>query len=368
MRLLYLITRSEPGGAQVHLLELLRGLQNRAELYLGVGSEDGEAFLVEEARSLGVKVHLLPHLVQPLRPTADLRGLREVLTLIQQVQPNLVHAHSSKAGLLGRMGAWRVGVPSVFTAHGFAFTDGVTPLRKALALPPEWVAGRLGSFVIAVSENDHKLALRYRVVAPSRVTTIWNGIPDVPYRANPVQGPPKIVMVARFAPPKSQTQLLTALSGLRELSWSLELVGEGPLLEPVRRLAAELGISDRVSFLGVRRDVEVLLAQGQIFALASDWEGLPLSLLEAMRAGLPVIASNVGGVPEAVADGETGFLIPKGDVETLRDRLVRLIQDPELRMRMGAAGRARYEAHFTLEQMLEKTLAVYGKVLKRGVS
>lgn len=366
MRLLYLITRAELGGAQAHLLELIRGLREQFELHLGVGEE---GFLTEEARRLGVKVHLLLSLVQPLDLRKDVQVLGELSYLVRSLKPQLIHTHSSKAGLVGRLVAWKERLPVVFTAHGWAFTDGVSWRRKAVAIPSEALAARLGGEIIAVSRYDYNLALRYRVASPQQMVVIHNGLPDSLHRASPGgNSTVRITMVARFAVPKDHRLLLQALAGLKGMPWELELIGDGPLQKAMEHEAGRLGLHERVCFLGARKDVAQRLAQAQMFVLASNYEGFPVSLLEAMRAGLPVIASNVGGVPEAVVDGETGFLIPKGDVEALRDRLVRLIQDPELRIKMGAAGRARYEAHFTLEQMLEKTLVVYEKVLKRGVS
>ncbi|PTQ53820.1 MAG: Exopolysaccharide biosynthesis glycosyltransferase EpsF [Hydrogenibacillus schlegelii] len=348
----------------MHVLELLRSFRDRAEVHLGVG-EDRDGFLIEEARRLGVEVHLLKHLVHPVRPDKDLRALTEMMALLRRVRPHLIHAHSSKAGFLGRIVARALGVKSVFTAHGWAFTEGVPEGRKRLALAMERLAGRLGDRVIAVSKYDRALALRHQVVPEDRIRVIWNGVPDVSFRSSPEVSPPKMVMVARFAPPKDHTLLLRALSGLRDLPWSLDLVGDGPLLLEVRALADGLGLEGRVRFLGTRRDVAQILASAQVFVLASRWEGLPLSILEAMRAGLPVVATDVGGVREAVIDGRTGYLIPRGDQERLQERLKQLILNHELRAQMGTAGRRRYEKHFTIERMVEKTLAVYEDVVAR---
>ena len=192
--------------------------------------------------------------------------------------------------------------------------------------------------------------------------TIWNGIPDSPHRARPDrEDSPRIVMVARFVPQKDQLSLIRALKETRHPA-RLAFVGDGPLLETVKTECAALGLCDRVEFTGSRHDVAQVLARSQIFALATKWEGFPISILEAMRAGLPAVVSDVGGVSEAVVDGQTGFLTKSGDVSATAERLDRLLASPELRLRMGNAARDRYEKYFTLDRMLRKTLAVYRTV------
>jgi glycosyltransferase involved in cell wall biosynthesis len=170
-------------------------------------------------------------------------------------------------------------------------------------------------------------------------------------------------MVARFEPQKDHTTLFHALVGLRGLDWHLDLIGDGPLLPQARELSARLGLGDRVQFWGQRRDVAMRLAQAQLALLISNWEGFPRSILEAMRAGLPVIASSVGGVAESVRDGETGFTVRRGDVDALRERLQRLMADPAARIQMGQRARQAYEREFTLEHTVERTLSVYHGVI-----
>jgi glycosyltransferase involved in cell wall biosynthesis len=197
------------------------------------------------------------------------------------------------------------------------------------------------------------------------VVTVHNGMPDIPsrLRADPSRTPARLIMVARFGPQKDHPTLLRALAGLQDHPWELDLVGEGPLIQNMQAVAARLGIGSRIRFLGQRRDVEQLLAAAQISLLVSNWEGFPLSILEAMRAGLPVVASAVGGVAESVRDGETGYLVPRGDEECLRDRIRQLLLSPDLRVRMGISGRTRFEKDFTLEHFVSRTVAVYRNVL-----
>jgi glycosyltransferase involved in cell wall biosynthesis len=170
-------------------------------------------------------------------------------------------------------------------------------------------------------------------------------------------------MVARYGPQKDHPTLLRALASLRQHPWELDLIGDGPLMEQTETLARELGLDGRVHFLGQRNDVDQRLAAAQMALLITNWEGFPLSILEAMRAGLPVVASDVGGVGESVRDGESGYLVPRADVTQLRDRIERLLTDPGLRARLGASGRERFVRDFTLDVSVARTLAVYRDAL-----
>jgi glycosyltransferase involved in cell wall biosynthesis len=225
--------------------------------------------------------------------------------------------------------------------------------------------GPLTAKIITVSEFDRRLTLEARIVPPPRVVTVHNGIPDVPrqLRADPARTPPRLVMVARFSAQKDHATLLRAVAGLRDQPWELELIGDGPLMGEMQALAAALELGERVRFLGQRTDVEQRLAGAQAGVLSTNWEGFPMSILEAMRAGLPVVASAIAGIGESVAEGETGFLVPRGDVDLLRARLGQLLASPALRARLGANGRARYEQEFTLPHFVTRTLDVYRGVL-----
>lgn len=361
MRILYLITRSEPGGAQSHLNTLV---EHFGPEVVGVAAGiDEDNSLEGVVRRAGVEFIPIHHMMQPLHPVNDLRATLEIAEVMRRLKPDLVHIHSSKAGIVGRIGARMAGIPSVFTAHGWAFADGVSWKRKLLAVPSEFAFGRLTDQIITVSETDYRLALRYNVAEPKRVKVVWNGIEDAPYRAKPGTGDEvRIVMVARFAPQKDHGTLLRAIKGVQG-PWRLLLIGDGPLRAEAEQQARDLGIADRVEFLGSRRDVPEILSSSHVFALATNWEGLPISILEGMRTGLPVVASDVGGVSESVRDGENGFVVPRGDAESLRGALQKLVIDPAMRERFGQVSRARYEADFTAQRMFDQTRAVYESVL-----
>jgi glycosyltransferase involved in cell wall biosynthesis len=176
---------------------------------------------------------------------------------------------------------------------------------------------------------------------------------------------PRIIMVARFSPQKAQALLLDAVRDI-ETPFELLFVGDGPDRSALEQRAAEMGLQHRVKFLGQRLDIPELLASSDIFALATNWEGFPIGILEAMRAGLPVVASNVNGVGEAVSDGVTGYLVPAADSNAFRNRLVQLLTDVNLRRNMGAAGRLRFEKEFTADVMLRKTASIYRELVREA--
>ena len=355
-----MITRAEHGGAQSHILELLRASAGRYTVALATG-ENG--FLTDEARALNIPVFLLTHLIVPFNPLRDLLALFQLSGIIRTFRPSLIHAHSSKAGLLARVVARIFRIPCVFTAHGWAFSEGVSRLRKWIAMPLEWLAGHLGANIIAVSKFDYDLALHYGISDRRHIRTIANGIPDDAGRAHPERGgPPIIAMVARFNPQKDHITLLRALSQV-QAPFRLWLIGDGPLLEQSRAFVEQLGLTSRTEFLGDCTSVRKLLTNAHVFALISRYEGLPISILEAMCAGLPIVATDTGGVSEAVRQGWNGLLVGRANEHTLRDALESLLYDSSLRASFGRRSRALFERAFTVEAMVGRTFEVYDHTL-----
>lgn len=328
----------------------------------------GNGPYAELLRERGLKVVSLRHLVRPIRPQRDTAAVLECRQALKRFEPDILHAHSTKAGLVGRVAAKLAGKPVVFTAHGWAFTEGVAERSRRLAMFLERHAAKISDAIICVSEYDRRLALHLGVGNEALLTRIYNGVLDVPtqMRANHSgNGPVRIISVARLDAQKDHALLIDALATIKDIPWELELIGDGPLTESIRARANSLGIGERVLFSGLCNDVPERLSKADLFVLASGFEGFPLSILEAMRANLPVIASDVGGVSESVVEGTTGFLVPKGDKDALADRLRLLIADPELRMRLGVQGRSFYEREFSFEVMYNRTFDIYQRVLER---
>src|SRR5712664_2638836 len=227
MRVLYLITKADLGGAQVHILDLLHGFRGTLQPMVAAGEE---GFFTEAVRKLGIPCHIAPNLVHPIEPLRDCRALVEVARLIRSTRADIVHAHTSKAGVIGRLAARAVGVRSIFTAHTWCFAEGTSWKWRVAGIPAERLAGWFSSAIINVSDANRELALRHRISDQKRMLTIWNGIADTPHRARPgASGVPRIVMVARCAEQKDHGLLLRAFAQLTRPA-KLVFVGDGPLM------------------------------------------------------------------------------------------------------------------------------------------
>lgn len=366
MKIAFIITRSDDiGGAQIHVRDLSTALRSAGHDAVVIAGANG--VLADELRAQGVPYYSLHHLGRAVGPLQDVHCVAELRETLRQIQPDIISTHSTKAGFIGRIAGKTLNIPTLFTAHGWGFTDGRPPLQALAFWAVERTTAAWAARIITVCESDRMAAMRTRLTSCDRLVTIYNAMPDVDktLRANPSKSPVRLVMVARLSHWKDQPTLLQALAGLTDLEWRLDLVGDGPLRGDLEVLVQRLGLTERVTFLGFRRDVPAQIANAQVFLLITKWEGFPRSILEAMRAGLPVIASDVGGVQESVVDGTTGFVVPRGDAVVLRERLRELITNSALRVQMGEAGRARYEEKFTFDRLVEQTTKVYEAVLER---
>jgi Glycosyltransferase len=366
MKILYIITRAdEIGGAQTHLRDMTSALvkdEHQVELIVG---EQGA--LVDELRALNVKVHIVTELVREISLYKDVKSSLIIRKIIKEFSPDVIALHSSKAGIVGRLAALFLNIPVVFTVHGWSFANGVNDNKRRLYIVIERVFSKITDAIITVSAQDKLLALKHNVASDSQQTVIHNGVPLVKsaphvYSNNTVV---KLISVARFSEQKDHESLLKALSLLETKNWILTLVGKGPKLDEMKKLAMELGINKNVVFTGERLDIETLLAESDIFLLISNWEGFPISILEAMREGLPVLASDVGGVSESVIDGKTGYLIPRGNIDAIKNKLAVLINDSSLRAEFGKSGKEFFLENFSFKAMYSKTVELYQSEIKK---
>jgi glycosyltransferase involved in cell wall biosynthesis len=345
-RVLVLITLPEVGGAQAYVAALLPALAREFDVTVAA---HGRGWLTDQAAAAAVPYVTLRHVRRPIDPLVDLRGLAELVRLMLRLRPDVVHANSSKAGILGRIAATLTGVPvRVFTVHGWAFRA-YDPPASTLYLWADRAMRRLTTRIVCVAESELSSGVAARTCDPARTVVIPNGVPlDRPQRRHPARldEPATILSVGRLRAPKDFLTLVRAAARLPARSARVRIVGDGPDRTELEAEIDRLALDGTVELMGERADVPELLAAADVFVLPSRSEGMPMSVLEAMAAGLPVVASAVGGVPELVQDGTTGALVAPGDPDALGAALAALAGDPAARGRLGAAGRARAEARF----------------------
>jgi glycosyltransferase involved in cell wall biosynthesis len=364
VRIAYVITRLDSvGGAQVHVRDLAQRLAQQGHavsVIAGTAVNQAQGFLGPEIQSFQCA-----GLEREISPLKDLQAFGALCSVLAACKPDLVSMHSTKAGALGRLACSRLGIPCIFTAHGWAFTEGVPRVRQVVYRGVERFLESRAQRIVCVSEADRRLGCTVGM-CPERLTVIHNGMPDVDpqWLAHPGQknGPCRIVMIARFFEQKDHKTLLRALQRVPDVE--LDLIGDGPGQPQVEAMCRRYGLQGRVRFLGHRDDVAVDLSLANVFCLISHWEGFPRSTLEAMRAGLPCVISDVGGACEAVVEGETGFCVPRGNADAVAEKLNLLAASPSIRTAMGQAGRARYLEAFTFGRMFEQTHSLYEEVLK----
>jgi glycosyltransferase involved in cell wall biosynthesis len=363
----YVVTRGDDlGGAQVHVRDMAKAMRaqgHEATIICGLRGD-----LTDQLEAQGVPFRSLPHLVRPIHPAKDLSGLLELRRALADVRPDVVSLHSSKAHMLGGLAARMLGLPVLITVHGWPFAEGVPAARRRFYAFYERLAARLATAVVTVSQEDLDLARRHGITAKGGIAVVHNGMPDDARRRDHDRAstPVRLMMVGRHVPQKDHPTLFHALAKLRDKAWTIDLIGSGPNEGKNRTLARELGLAERVRFLGYRTDVPDRMAETDVNVLISNWEGLPRSIIEAMRAGLPTVASDVGGNRELIADDRTGYLAPRGDADAVAHRLAGLIDDRRRRQALGANARRSFEQSFTFGAMFDNTLAVYRKILERA--
>jgi glycosyltransferase involved in cell wall biosynthesis len=306
--------------------------------------------VADELESLGWPVHAMQE-PDGLRPGLVLRLAR----LFRAWGADVVHAHNTKPLMYCGPAARLARVPAVvYTRHGQRHQS---TRRQDLLFR---AAARTADRLVCVSHDSAALCGKDGLPA-ARITTIWNGIDTSKFAySGPCPDGPA-VMVGRLSPEKDVQTLVRAAAIVRAArpGFRLHVAGDGACMPDLKAVAASLGVSDVVTFLGEVRDVPALLAGASLFVLSSLTEGISLTLLEAMARGLPVVATRVGGNPEVVADGETGLLVPAASPADLADAMIRLHDEPETARAMGLAGRARVERHFNVQNMVARYESIY---------
>jgi len=359
-----LVYQPTDGGVGRHVADLAAGFADHGYEVVLCGPAAPDGFRKSQP-------HMRLDLQRAIAPRADLRALAAFERIVRAVQPDIVHAHSSKAGAIARVGRFlNPRTPVIYTPHGYAFAGHFSreierfayrEIERALAL--------FASRVVCVCEAEARLA---RTIGPaSRVRVVHNGIEPAgdgsihPRMAELARAGPVICALTLLRPGKGLETLIDATPALlaRHPRTQIAIGGEGPDLDALRSRALARGVGDAVHFIGPCADPLGVLRGAEIFVHPSWAEAFPYVILEAMSIALPIVASDVGGIGEALVDGESGLLVPLGDEEALARTLIGLLDDADRRTRMGTAAKLRVEQRFTRAAMIDRLMHVYNEVL-----
>jgi glycosyltransferase involved in cell wall biosynthesis len=384
IRVLRVIARLNMGGPAIHVASLAAGLETRGyHTTLVAGTlargEDSMAFVAER---LGVEIVDVPEMAREVAPLLDARSARRLATIIRDLRPHILHTHTAKAGAIARAAAVLAGDAHppivVHTFHGHVLKGYFGPTRTAFFRHVERTLARGSDVLVAVSPEVRDELVELGVAPREKFAVVRLGIPlaerlgdptaDLDYRG--LYGIPRdafvVGWVGRMTGVKDSAAVLEIVRATRDLGVDavLCMVGDGPDREGLEQQAHELGIARQTYFVGYQPDVAGYYRLFDTFVLPSVNEGTPVSAIEALASGTPVVANRVGGVPDVVRDGLDGYLVEPGDVEGAARRIAGLARDGALRERLGASGRERVHRRYSVERLVEDVDRLYRSLLE----
>ena len=355
--------------------------KQRFHVELLSGPQTGsEGSLIEEVNLRGIPLTIFPDLLRHVSPLHDLKALWNIKRFIQSGSYTIVHTHSSKAGILGRLAARLSKTPLiVHTVHGWSFHDYMSPVTRWIyILLQRWIA-RFSDVLVVVTERDIEKGLQVGIGRREQYRRIRSAIPldefdprlvDRQAIRQELDLPADEVVignVGRFSTQKNPLDWVRVAARVGQACPQARflLVGDGPMRTHVEQALHQAGITERTTLTGLRRDVPRMLAAMDIFLLTSLWEGLPRVIPQAMAMGLPVVANRADGVSEAIQDGSNGYLCSPGEIEQMAERCIELAHHPLTRQEMGCRGQAYALQEFDLQKMITSLEALYDELLAK---
>lgn len=365
MKILYLITQADGGGAQNYTLTLAKHFHG------AIAAGDEAKGLFDSAKDSLLTTYNLEHLKRDIHPWHDFMAIWEIRNLVKTLKPDIVHLNSSKAGFVGSLASIGLKTKVIFTAHGFVFLEPMVWVKKSFYMALEKLASEFRDFVITVSEKDKAVALALKLISPKKISCIYNGLPTINFLpTHEAQktlkiNPNKFIFgtVANFYKTKGLDILIEAVALLPETvkqQSQFVIVGNGSELENCKFQIEKLKLNNSFVLPGNIPNARSYLKAFNAFVLPSRKEGFPYALLEAMQAELPIVATDVGGVKEAL--GDAGILAPPENPQALATAIEKIITDKTLQNQLSQKAWERSKL-FTEEKMLTETKQIYAKLL-----
>jgi len=362
--IVHLVTRSDTiGGVHTHVIDLCSNLINTGQQAIVLVGESSSKLLQKKLKSLDIPYLTVPNLTPSLSLVQDIKCFFALRKLFLHIRPKFVCIHSSKAGVLGRLACLSIGIPCIFTVHGWSFHAHTNLFSRILYLAIEIILQFVPQYIICVSYFDYLSGLPF-ILDKKKLKIIYNSSSLSSQSSNSVDSDTiNLLSVARFDHQKDHITLLHALAIIpSHIPWKICLVGDGPTLKYIEELSVSLALSDRVAFCGFSDNVIEFYRASHIYILSSNWEGLPITILEAMSNSLPIVASNVGGCRELVSHGYNGFLVPPSSELELASAITHLLTDSVLRRSMSRASKRSFDNVFSYHSFICSTFSLYASL------
>lgn len=382
-KILYFITQSEFGGAQRYVFDLANNLKNDYQVAVAMGEQGINGKLAKILHENDIKYYIIPHLKRSISPINELLALREIIKLINQFKPDIIHLNSSKISILGSLAALftKSKIENrkskiVYTVHGWVFNEPLPAWLKYFYLCAEKITARWKDKIICVSELDRQAALKRKIAPANKLVAIHNGLEPIEFYS---REDARKILQSQLSTFNFQLSTLWIgsvgnlyktkgfayfIEGAGRLAADLPaarfiIIGEGHERKNLEKLIAKYNLQNNFILAGQIDEAAKLLPALDIFVCSSVKEGFPYSILEAMQAGLPVVSTKVGGIPEMIENNKTGLLAMPVSSKDLAEKIKTLLNNKTLAVEQGARAKAKARTEFTLEKMVAATKKLY---------
>ncbi|PIR92481.1 hypothetical protein COU01_01345 [Candidatus Falkowbacteria bacterium CG10_big_fil_rev_8_21_14_0_10_44_15] len=387
LKILYLVTQSDFGGAQRYVYDLATNLSENFTIVVASGGQGYEGELAKKLNKSGIRYLPLSRLKRAISPWHDWSAFWQIVHLIQTEKPDIVHLNSSKISILGSLAAWWCQVPKIiYTVHGWVFNENLPWRKKTFYLLLEKWTAKLKTNIICLSEFEKQNTVRRQIAPAKKISVIYNGIAPMDFLSRP-EARARLAKITG-APIDDQTILIGSIGNLyknkgyeylieaikisnipaspagRQYPISnikLIIIGSGPEQNNLQLRINNCELQNKIILTGSIGDAAQLLPAFDIYVCSSVKEGLPYSILEAMQAGLPIVATPVGAIPEIITDGQTGLLVKSGNAAALADKLSYALNRSSVSKQIGVEANKQVIAKYGLQTMIKKTANLYSR-------
>jgi len=373
--ILYLITQSEFGGAQRYCFDLAINLKADYEVVMAFGEQGEKGALARKLSENQIKYYPINFLKRSISPFSDIIALIQIISLIKKTKPDIIHLNSSKISILGSLAIWvaRLGLKktfrTVYTAHGWVFNEPLPAWQKNFYILAEKITARFKDVIICVSHFDYETAIKNKIALEEKLVVVHNGIEPINFLAKNVTrkklnlAPNQFVVgsIGNLYKTKGYKYLVETVKILKDggINITAVIIGEGDERRKLTALIKKYNLEDRVILIGRIDEAAEFLSAFDIYVCSSVKEGLSYTIIEAMWAGLPIVATKVGGNEELISSGETGLLAEAKDPEAMAEKIKGLINDLETKENLGVRARMKAEQEFTISKMVTETKKIY---------